>query len=192
MAAVISSDELQKIAELAAGRQHRLAPDMVDGRHPLTPEAAQMVRLHLEKCPEISTPQSRQLTAGRVCTTRGAHGVLPQMSAFTSLEEGYYATPSRTGANAIDFWRVDKPVKGKWAGAIFVKRILGGGSGQDMQSVRLNNVQQRLAAQSITELGPEAAAKMFADNLGRCSACGRWLTDDESRAAGKGPVCRNK
>lgn len=39
---------------------------------------------------------------------------------------------------------------------------------------------------------PAAAGKAYADNLGRCYACGRTLTDDESRAMGIGPKCRNQ
>jgi hypothetical protein len=39
---------------------------------------------------------------------------------------------------------------------------------------------------------PTAAAKLYADELGVCSRCGRTLTNDESRTWGIGPECRSK
>jgi hypothetical protein len=38
----------------------------------------------------------------------------------------------------------------------------------------------------------DEASKRYADELGRCNRCNLELTDAESRAAGRGPICRNK
>ena len=112
------------------------------------------------------------------------------MSAF-DLPAGYYATPSATGNNDLDFWRIDQG-KGKWAGRTFVKRVVGGGAGDEMQTFQLENMQQRLAAQAITDTGIDESQGLFADNLDRCVDCGRALTDEISRAEKRGPTCRNK
>jgi hypothetical protein len=114
------------------------------------------------------------------------------MSSFASLAEGYYATRSRTGNNDLDFWRIDKPSSGKWAGYMFVKRIVGGGQGDEMQTFQLSNMQQRLACEAIMDLGAEESRMLFAAEMTRCTDCGRMLTDQASRDAGRGPTCRNK
>ncbi len=46
---------------------------------------------------------------------------------------GYYATPSRTGNNDLDFWRVDKPMEGRWVGYTFVKRVINGNADQSVR-----------------------------------------------------------
>ena len=40
--------------------------------------------------------------------------------------------------------------------------------------------------------GPEAAAAKYGQEIGQCGMCNRVLTDEVSRAAGIGPVCRSK
>jgi Family of unknown function (DUF6011) len=171
---------------------HKLAAWLVDGSKPLTLAQAQMVLARLRtltpvaEAPAAATPAvSRETSA-----PAPARQVPPPMAAF-DLPAGYYATPSRTGHNDLDFWRIDRPT-GKWAGRIFAKRVVGGGSGDEMQTFQLDPMQQRLACQAITETGTDVAQALFADNLDRCVDCGRALTDDVSRAAKRGPVCRNK
>jgi hypothetical protein len=39
---------------------------------------------------------------------------------------------------------------------------------------------------------PMAAAKLYGQQTGRCSCCGRELTDPSSIAAGIGPICADK
>jgi len=36
---------------------------------------------------------------------------------------------------------------------------------------------------------PDGSAKLYGDEMGRCSMCNRSLTTEESRAVGIGPVC---
>src|SRR6266852_5925128 len=45
---------------------------------------------------------------------------------WAKIPQGHYATASLTGHNDLDFWRVDRPDKGKWTGGLFVKRVIGG------------------------------------------------------------------
>lgn len=99
---------------------------------------------------------------------------------------GYYATPSMTGNNDLDFWRVDVPEKGKWAGYRFVKRVIGG-----QGAVNISKAERFNALQQIDAIGAQAAGKAYADAIGCCYRCNRELTDETSRAVGLGPVCRN-
>jgi hypothetical protein len=105
----------------------------------------------------------------------------------TTVPEGHYATTSRTGANDLDFWRVDRPTEGKWAGRVFVKRVIGGRADSP---VRGTEASQALAA--IELAGPAAAGQLYGQEVGRCYACNRHLTDATSRQLGIGPDCRAK
>jgi hypothetical protein len=173
---------------------------MVDGSRPLTVASATMVLVHLNKCADIPVnPQDRRMPrpAGTqrpepAAAPPAQTGPLPTLREFGDIPEGYYATPSAPGNNDIDFWRVDRPSKGKWAGCTFAVRILGGGDDSKMRTVRLANIQQRLALHGIRSAGIETAGNLFADNLRRCRKCGIVLTDEISRAARMGPDCRSK
>lgn len=100
------------------------------------------------------------------------------------VAEGYYATPSRTGNNDYDFWRVDRPASGRWAGRTFVKRVIGGHSDTPVRGREMWD-----AFRTIDVMGQDASAKKYADEIGNCSRCNRHLTDELSRSRGKGPEC---
>jgi hypothetical protein len=104
-----------------------------------------------------------------------------------SVPAGHYATASRTGNNDLDFWTVDCPTEGKWAGYTFVSRVIGG---HEDQRVRGAEAAKALAA--IEAAGPEEAAKAYGRAIGRCGRCNRHLTDETSRALGLGPECASK
>ncbi len=100
------------------------------------------------------------------------------------VPEGHYATPSRTGANDLDFWRVDRPAEGRWAGRVFVKRVIGGRADQAVRGA-----EAVAALQAITADHPHHAMVLYGQEIGRCGRCNRHLTDDASRARGLGPDC---
>lgn len=192
---------MAEIAVLAKVKKHHLAPDMVNGRRQLTEASARMALLHLHRCADIARPDpdgsrmpapagASRPAAAPVQPAAPQQPSLPVLAAFKDIPEGYYATVSRTGSNDLDFWRVDKPAKGKWEGYSFARRILGGGDGSEMRTVDLPNIQQRLALQAIREAGTDQAKMAFATAIDRCSDCGRMLTDEISRQVGKGPTCR--
>jgi hypothetical protein len=104
-----------------------------------------------------------------------------------AVPAGWFAVPSATGSNDLDFFQVDKPKDGKWKGYAFVSRIIGG---HDPQPVR-----GRAAAQALTAIlreGIEKAMGTYGQKIGRCGDCNRSLTDELSRQIGRGPVCREK
>lgn len=177
---------MAQIATIAPAKEHRLSRDMVDGSRKLTEASARQVLAHLRKCADKpGEPAARR--------DQEPGEPLPPIGAFRDIPKGYYATPSATGANDLDFWRVSKGRKGsRWEGISFAARVLGGGDGDSMRTVDLSNIQQRLALQAIERAGADAAGMAFAAAIKRCRDCGLVLTDQVSRDAGRGPDCRTK
>jgi hypothetical protein len=114
-------------------------------------------------------------------------GTVPANDRYAVISQGHYATPSLTGHNDLDFWRVDRPSEGPYAGKMFVKRIVGG-----KPEMNVKRDTKFRALEAILELGVDAAALLYGRELGRCSRCNRHLTDEISRQYGKGPECRSK
>jgi hypothetical protein len=106
--------------------------------------------------------------------------------ARSKVPEGYYAVPSATGNNDLDFFSVDRPTEGRWAGLVFVKRIIGG-----RDETRMSMAQQHSALESIDKAGIETSAALYGQTIGRCYRCNRTLTDEVSRELGIGPTCRD-
>jgi hypothetical protein len=142
---------------------------------------------HVKTCYGAGQPVKRYLP---VRDERAVANVLMQetMGRRQSLPDvpaGHYAVPSLTGNNDLDFFRVDRPTEGKWAGRTFVNRVIGG-----RPSVAVPGVTARQALEAIRDAGPEEAKKKYGQEIGRCGECNRHLTDELSRSLGIGPVCR--
>jgi hypothetical protein len=109
-----------------------------------------------------------------------------ERAALPEVPHGYYATPSATGNNDLDFWFVNVVTReGKWQGFRAVSRVIGGHA-----PVRVPGAVRRAALKAIEATGYEKAQMTFAQELGRCYRCGKTLTDDTSRELGIGPKCR--
>lgn len=106
---------------------------------------------------------------------------------FKSIPAGHYATKSLTGNNDYDFWRVDAPTEGRWAGRIFVKRIIGG-----KPEAPVRGATRFGALSAIVAEGIEICGTRYGVELGQCRKCNRHLTDETSRALGIGPDCRSQ
>lgn len=95
--------------------------------------------------------------------------------------------------DSTDFYKVDRPEEGKWAGYTFVKLLVAsGGFGDDLSEQRVSFAQIRSVLERILEDGPEKAMKRYGHELGECGHCGRTLTNPESIELGIGPVCAGK
>lgn len=84
--------------------------------------------------------------------------------------------------------RVNAPKEGKWAGRVFVNVYV-------MASDEEHRLQDVGTAEEVLDLirvDPQAAAQRYTDELGKCSECGRTLTDEISRSIGRGPICDAK
>ena len=189
----MSSEDIRElmaeITRIAPLKHHRLSAVMVDGRRQLTLASARMTLEHLRKCPDKAEVPAE--ASGAVRGNQAAS--LPKLESFKDIPKGYYATPSASGTNDLDFWRVQKGKPGTdWDGFSFAARVLGGGDGKSMRTEELSNIQQRRALQAIRESGAEEAGMVFAAKLKRCTDCGLALTDQVSRDAGRGPDCRGK
>lgn len=101
------------------------------------------------------------------------------------IPAGYYAVKSATGNNDLDFYVIDAPTEGKWAGYMFVKRVIGGRPVQRVRNPEATDVLARILA-----AGVEASAVLYGTEIGRCYVCNRTLTDELSRDLGIGPHCR--
>lgn len=175
---------MREIAALAPLKKHHLAKDMVNGTRPLARQAAEMTLGNLRRCPDRAVP----LTAPK----QEAEAPRPAPVADAQIPVGYYATPSRTGNNDIDFWKVERPEDGKFEGWTFVRRVLGGGSGGQTRATRIHLSEQRSALAAIARHGLEESRMLYANNMKRCTRCNRDLSDDLSRERGMGNDCWNK
>lgn len=102
---------------------------------------------------------------------------------FPDVPDGYYAIESTTDGQDLTFLRVST-----WKDS--PNRKVQIQAGPNWHPTRRAARDDFLAR--IRDIGPEKAGKEYADKLGRCWACNLQLTDEESRAIGKGPICRNK
>lgn len=104
---------------------------------------------------------------------------------LADVDCGYYALPSATGNNDLDFFNVH--VRN---GSKEILRVIGGHADK-----RLPRAQARTVAEALVALGADGrrdAQALFGREIGRCGACGRHLTDETSRARGLGAECASK
>jgi len=85
----------------------------------------------------------------------------------------------------VKFYRVDKPTEGRWAGRTFVSVQ----ASDDFHPVRGAAANPILRAIAVD---PKAATIRYGHALGVCGQCGRTLTNEESIAAGIGPICAGR
>ena len=193
------AEAMEEIRRLAPTKDHKLAAYLLDGRE-LTEIQAGLVLDNLRRAPALQAPADNTAhhQARNADAAPRTGNVPPPLSYFKGkipFPEGvkklYFATPGEGGA--VNFWRL-RAGKGKWEGYAFPDRVLGGDAqaGEEMRTVDLDNMQKRLALQAILAFGLDAAGDLFADELTRCRDCGRWLTDEVSRAERRGPDCRAK
>lgn len=86
----------------------------------------------------------------------------------------------------LRFFQLDTPLKGKWAGCLFMKEQ----AGDDLYKVR--DITREEAVLALVIADAKGALTRYGLELGACGMCGRTLTDEESRQRGIGPVCADK
>lgn len=95
---------------------------------------------------------------------------------------GRYALTGNDGTT--DFYKVDRPTEGRWAGKTFVKLLVG------PEEQRVSFAQTKTILDRILEAGVQDAMLRYGQEIGECGHCGRRLTNEESRELGIGPICR--
>lgn len=176
------TDLARHVAAVAAGRVHKLKDFQVDGLHPLTPAAADGILRYLERCPvRDNAPHAEEAAVTEAAATA------PRQT-IRDIDKGFYATPSRTGNNDLDFWKVNVTPKGFRN----VKRVIGGGTDKYPKLVEISGEAQKGALGAILRAGIEEAANTYADKQERCKRCGLHLTDEVSRRDRMGKTCKEK
>lgn len=102
---------------------------------------------------------------------------------FPDVPAGRYALDT---PNGVRFYVVDRPTKGKWSGYTFVNVLASD------QRWPVRDKRERMRILSEIEADPRAASIRYGHEIGRCGICNRTLTDEQSRAAGIGPVCAGR
>lgn len=105
------------------------------------------------------------------------------------VPDGYYAlrTANIGGehVNEVNFYRVNMPTSGKWAGFVFVDHIV---------SEERYPVKGKAKFDVLREIARdlEGAFALYGQEEQKCGICHRNLTNDDSRKRGIGPVCAGK
>jgi hypothetical protein len=116
----------------------------------------------------------------------------PAPSSVVGYGKGGKPLPFPPGRYAIlvdgvtKFYKVDYPTEGRWAGFVFVKVQ----ASDDLHPIRNSAERTRILDEIAKD--PREAMLRYGRELGACGHCGRTLTDEESRAYGIGPICRQK
>lgn len=109
-----------------------------------------------------------------------------ELDRFPGMPDGFYAVPSDTGA-PFRFYAIERPTRGRYAGRMIVRRVVGGRMGGRVFQPGAAQVLDDIVRYGITE-----AHESFASQTGNCYVCNRTLTDPESVRLGIGPVCRSR
>lgn len=161
-------------------RRERGMEELPDGSDPKRPRVLMTRQEASNQINDLIHP--KQQAAGKIQDKSPGPEDIPQ-----AVPEGRYAIPSLTGNNDLDFYKVDRPTEGRWAGYTFVKMVIGGKPDAPVKGKRAIRV-----LEAIREFDPERAGILFGQKIGQCFKCGRHLTDKVSRDSGAGADCRAK
>lgn len=165
----------------------------------------QIVNAVLAVCADAGRANDADVTVWKPLTRKGASALIdwlleldntaapaaPKAATTTASADevpaGRYAVETEDGAtNGLAFYKVDRPTEGRWAGYVFVKLMVSDGER------RLSRAASQAVLAKIAAVGAAEASARYGHEIGECGVCGRTLTNDESRAAGIGPVCASK
>ena len=160
-------------------KQHDFIVSLVSERAiPEDDKGAYVLRLVAGEAPEPNPAQASRIIEWLLALPRKAAAAAPEAH---DVPAGRFALvhPERS---IIEFFIVDKPEDGKWAGRTFVKQQASDDK-YPVRGARRDEVLARIAED------PHGAMIRYGHELGRCGRCGRTLTDEVSRAMGIGPDC---
>lgn len=103
--------------------------------------------------------------------------------AHSDILSGFYAIEHADGITR--FFKVEQGT-GKWEGRTFLKIQ----AGDDLHPVK--DYAKRMWTLDKIASDPMGATTLYGRAIGRCGICSRTLTDEDSRAAGIGPICAQK
>lgn len=103
---------------------------------------------------------------------------------WTEVPAGRYAIENAEGV--LRFYVVDRPDRGRWAGYTFLSVM----ASDELHPIKDHSAKYVILQQ--IEADPMAALTRYGREIGVCGVCGRTLTNEDSRAAGIGPVCAGR
>jgi hypothetical protein len=106
-----------------------------------------------------------------------------------TMPEGRYAIRTNESPD-WQFYQVDKPSEGRWAGYVFVKQLIG--SPGDYRKINVKDAGRRNAILARIEADPQRAMLDYGLHSGVCGKCSSPLTNADSLARGIGPICAGK
>lgn len=146
---------------------------------------------HVGSCPEPEAVEAVPEASQDEVDEAAIASVKPSGLDLSALPAGRYAVP---GGDTRLKVRIDKPVRGNWAGYIFVRDAAEYGQGRRYgrqgpgpEARYSGEIQAELAA---ILADPRAAFAAYGLLTNSCGVCGRVLEDALSVELGIGPVCR--
>lgn len=104
-----------------------------------------------------------------------------EMSLMPDVAAGRYALVID---DQVQFFKVDRPKRGRWAGYTFVSSTHGG------NDIPIKDARERGRILDLIAANTEVAVRRYGTLTNTCGLCGMGLTDKFSRWFGVGPVCR--
>lgn len=101
---------------------------------------------------------------------------------YGAHQRAYYAL---WNTDHVDFYRVERPKTGKYAGRTYVKR-------QASETFEKMGFEETGRVLDAIAADPATAGKRYGQQIGRCYRCHKTLTDKTSRERGLGPDCAKK
>lgn len=160
---------------LSLQNQHASQIDKAYSEAEISMMTRQTVSSHISRLKALPAPVAKP--ASFLATTQVT---LP----VSDVPAGRYALRTSEG---IKFYIVDRPTDGPWKGRIFVSALA-----SDTKYPLRNNAHRAEILRNIFDAGVKESMILFGKELGKCGHCGRTLTDENSRAAGIGPICAEK
>jgi hypothetical protein len=111
-----------------------------------------------------------------------------QAPAIVTVPAGRYAIKGQDGS--IDFYQVDRPTQGKWAGYTFIKLLVG--SVGSFNEIRQSKASSASILAKIEDMGAEVSARLFGQATQTCGHCSSPLSTPQSRCSGYGETCASK
>lgn len=132
--------------------------------------------------PDIPTPR------GYAMVKELRHELAAELAAIVPDHDKFRVATCLPGeGERVRFFRIDTPLRGRWAGCVFIKEQ----AGDDVYPVK-GAAREEAVLRALLKFGAKEGLLMYAKELETCGICGKTLTDEESRARGIGPVCARK
>lgn len=149
-----------------------------------------LVKSGTYRAPVTPTPAPSQAepTREKAAAWKEWRALAAKLEAVSSHPSGarFACATGEGSSNDLAFWWVSKHER---SGRYYLRQIIGG---QGAVDTRLSPQAMITIAKKILEAGAYESMILFGQKIGRCGHCGRQLTNQESREAGIGPICRDK